>query len=684
MAALRVIGRLSAFFRPASAAGGGRSAQAAAALKSSGDAFLADGEHAAAARCYEEALALQPDDANLHLNLGFLAMERQDHVHAAACLARAIELDPASADASYLMGMLLRERGERAGAIGRLSEAIRLKPDMLVAYAPLATLLIQEEEHRRAKAVLQGAIDAGVRDADLYFLLGNLTLLEKQYVQAVACYQEVLRLQPTHLPACLQAGNALVQERQFAPALQYYDRLLAADPVNADALGNRGVALEALGRHDDAMASYSRAIELRPAAADMHFNLGNVLARLGRDAEAVDRFDQAVRLMPQHAEALCNRGNALRMLGRYAEAVQSYDGAIAIRPDFVEAHSNRGAALGELDRHPDALASYARALALDPEHAWTHFNEGISRLLHGELRAGWEKYEWRWKTAALKDDARRFPQPQWTGSAALEGKTIFLHAEQGLGDTIQFCRYASHVAKKGATVLLAVQPSLVQLLSTLAGVHRIVASGTTLPPFDLHCPLMSLPRAFDTDLATIPATVPYLFADPVRSTAWAARLGPKRAPRVGLLWSGSTVHKNDRNRSVPLSLLEPLLAQPCEFFSLQKEVRPADAQLLAQLSNRGQLVSCADDLADFADTAAMIAGMDLVISVDTSVAHLAGALGKPLWLLLPFNPDWRWLRDGDATPWYPTARLFRQREQDGWQAVVDAVGAALAQWQAQP
>jgi hypothetical protein len=298
-------------------------------------------------------------------------------------------------------------------------------------------------------------------------------------------------------------------------------------------------------------------------------------------------------------------------------------------------------------------------------------------LLSGDFKHGFAEYEWRWESEQLRANKRNFPQPLWRGQESVAGKTVLLHAEQGMGDTIQFCRYAPLLAERGARVILEVQKPLRELLSTLAGVAQVVSAGDPLPDFDMHCPLLSLPLAFETEPAAIPAATPYLSASPQLLKDWERRLGPHDRPRVGLVWSGSTFLKNDRNRSIALSALLPLLDIDATFISLQKDVRAKDA---VTLQDRTDIRDVRDELKDFTDTAALVSHLDLVISVDTSVGHLAGALAKPVWMLLPYVPDWRWQLDRDDSPWYPTARLFRQDEARSWQGVVARVHAALQEF----
>jgi hypothetical protein len=353
-----------------------------------------------------------------------------------------------------------------------------------------------------------------------------------------------------------------------------------------------------------------------------------------------------------------------------------YDRALALRPDYAEAHTNRGVTMHVLERFDEALQCYERALAARPDFAEAHYNEGLSRLLTGDFNRGWAKHD-RWREIAqFKHAERNFGQPRWTGSQAIAGKTILLHAEQGFGDTIQFCRYAPRVAALGAHVILEVQEALRDLIQrSLDGVVQMASKGDAMPPFDMHCPFLSLPLAFGTRLATIPRETPYLRASSQAAANWSARLPPGRRPRIGLAWSGRPEHNNDQNRSIDLaSFLSPLQGIDATLVSLQREVRAADAVVLQQ---RSDLIHFGEELKDFSDTAALVANMDLVVAVDTSVAHLAGALAKPVWLLLPFIPDWRWLLGRDDSPWYPTMRLFRQDNSRQWDSAFHRLRAAL-------
>jgi tetratricopeptide (TPR) repeat protein len=492
---------------------------------------------------------------------------------------------------------------------------------------------------------------------------------------AETIYNRILAHAPDHADALHWRGVIAHQRGDHAAAVRHIDLALKGNPDNVLALNNRGNALQALQRFDEALASYERALVLRPDFADAHCNRGNALQALLRFDEALASFARALALRPGYAEAHYNRGNALHALQRFEEALASFDRALALRPDYAEAHANRGIALHDLKRFDEALASYQRALALRPDYAEAHYSAALCCLLTGDLERGWDQHEWRWQTAQFEHGRRNFSQPQWDGSAAIAGKTVLLHAEQGFGDTIQFCRYLPLVVERGARVVLEVQRPLQDLMSHSFGAAQVLSRGETLPDFDVHCSLLSLPRAFATRLETISSATPYLRVSPQAVTAWSARLPPRTRPRIGIAWAGRPTHKNDHNRSIALDALLSLLdGVDATWISLQRDVRAADAALL---QNRDDIFHYGEELKTFADTAALVANLDLVISVDTSVAHLAGALAKPVWVLLPFIPDWRWLLDRDASLWYPTARLFRQDGERAWNGVLARVRAAL-------
>ena len=490
-----------------------------------------------------------------------------------------------------------------------------------------------------------------------------------QFELAKACYEQVLQSQPAHVEALHLLGVLALQSNQHTQALEWMERALAINPAYAQAHFHRGMVLLALGQLEASLASFDQTLTLQADYEDAHFYRGVVLHRLSRVEEAVAAYDQAIAQKPDHAKAFNNRGLALHKLRRFEEALSSYDRAIAIAPEFAEAHSRRGVTLVKRNQLEPALLSFDRAIALDPNYHETWFNKAMALLIGGQLEQGWQLYEWRWKGERAAWAPGPFQQPLWLGAENLAGKTILLIAEQGLGDCIQFCRYARLVKQRGARVLLQVAPPLLALLHGLDGVDALYAKGDALPAFDYYCPLLSLPLAFKTGLHSIPDPGPYLHSSADKRLAWQHTLGEKKKPRVGLVWRGRAEFQNDYNRSLPLPMLLQHLPADVDYVSLQKELPEAEAALLRQYG----IPQFGDQLHDFSDTAALCDLMDVVLSVDTSVAHLAAAMGKPTWIVLPYAPDWRWLLNRDDSPWYASARLFRQTEPGQWETVLQHV-----------
>jgi tetratricopeptide (TPR) repeat protein len=555
---------------------------------------------------------------------------------------RALALHPQHAEALSNRGNTLKALNRLEEALDSYDKAIALQPDYVLALTN--------------------------RGAVLFDL--------KRYDDALASYDRALVIRPDHVQALYNRAGTLHALQKYEEALANYDKAIHLHPQFADAHANRGNTLNELHRFDEALDSFERALALRPNLVEALCNRGNALNKMKRFEDALASYDRALALHPGHAGSHYNRGSTLHELRRYEEALVSYDRATALRPHYPEASSNRGATLYELKRHGEALESYDRAIALQPDYPEAHWNAASLSLLIGDFTRGWAEYEWRWKYETLKSAKRNFAQPLW-GGEVIDGKTILLHGEQGLGDTIQFCRYAPFVAARGGRVILEVDKRLHPLMLSLAGVDQVVPAGDSLPSFDLQCPLLSLPRVFETQLKTIPSAVPYLRATPDKSAEWSARLGSEDGYRIGLAWSGNAAHHRDQMRSISLSALLKLLDTEATFISLQKDVRTTDAAALGQHSD---IIQFADALTDFSDTAALISNLDLVISVDTSIAHLAGALGRPVWILLPYLPDWRWLLDRDTSPWYPTARLFRQDDTRQWGGVLARVRDSLREF----
>jgi Tfp pilus assembly protein PilF len=463
----------------------------------------------------------------------------------------------------------------------------------------------------------------------------------------------------------LEAGNRAMAAGDARTAVECYRAALAAAGDDAGLYYNLGNALRAGGDDAGAEAALRRAIALAPVLAAAHNNLGNLLRATGRPAEALEAYRHALHLAPHDFQVRGNLGTALLDLQRPEEALVFFAQAVAAAPADAQARINLAGALMLNHEPAAALDEYRRARSLAPALPDARFGEAVALLTLGDWAAGWEAYE-----ARLRDP--RFPQidmaqPRWRGDAPLGGRTLLLIAEQGLGDTLQFCRYTRPLRERGARVVLQVQPALRRLLGGLA--DAVAVPGEALPPFDAWCPLMSLPYAFRTTPETVPAA-PYLTAEPARRGRWRRRLGPRRGLRVGLAWAGNVTHPFDALRSLPVAALAPLLAvEGIEVHALQPDAEAADERIAAHAG-----------IADFADTAALIELMDVVISVDTAIAHLAGALGRPVWILLPYAADFRWMLERSDSPWYPSARLFRQARPKDWTGPVGAVASALGAW----
>jgi Tfp pilus assembly protein PilF len=520
---------------------------------------------------------------------------------------------------------------------------------------------------------------------------GFQCLQQGRVEEAWNAFQALLRLDPNSAVGHHMVGLIALRTGRLEMGVESLRRSIALDPADPSAYSNLGNGLRDLGRDDEALKAYDTALALAPSFLDALNNRAVLLTRLGRFEEALADYDRALAQDGRIASLHNNRANVLRILGRHAEALDSCGAALRLDPAYGDAHLNRATVLHELGRPEEALADYEACLALNPGRPEALFYSGTAYLALGDYERGWERYEARRRLRGMRSGPDvDFVQPVWGGETPLKGKTILLHSEQGLGDTLQFCRYADLVKAKGATVILQVETTLVSLLSTLKGADHVVAKGADLPDFDLHASIMSLPYAFRTSLQTVPAEVPYLHAEPDKVAAWARRLGPRTRPRVGLVWAGGfQADRRDlqnvyRRRDASLGMLAPLAQAEVGFISLQKG-EPAEGEL-ADLVAAGwdgpAMLNPAADLHDFSDTAALIENLDLVITVDTAVAHLAGALGKPVWILDRFDSCWRWMRERTDSPWYPTARLFRQKTFGDWTPVVRDVAEALRMFKA--
>jgi tetratricopeptide (TPR) repeat protein len=509
---------------------------------------------------------------------------------------------------------------------------------------------------------VQAADDSALLAARAHYDAGRLD-------QARASCERLLAEHPAQAEACWLMGRIHGDLDDYAAAKRFFARAIDLDAAVAKYHHALGYAHQATNAFDQAVESYRRALRAEPRYAQSHNNLGCVMQMQGRLREAAEHFRAALQIDPTLAQANQNLGALSRDPGMLGAAAQAYRQAIVARPSDPSLHVDLGNTLREQGELAAAIASFDRAIELNPDHAEAHFSKGLVQLLAGDLASGWREYEWRWRRAAA---AREFPMPRWDGTA-LPGGTILLHVEQGFGDTLQFVRYAPLVARRCARVVVECQPELKSLLETMPGIHQVVAQGEPLPPCDAQAPLLSIPGIFGTTLETIPASVPYLFPDAGKVRVWRERLAHDRGGfRLGLCWAGRAEQWDDFSRSCTLEALAPIgQIDGVALYSLQKGAtgaeRAADMELIDHTA----------ELRDFSDTAALMANLDLVVTVDTSVAHLAGALGRPAWAMLSRMPDWRWLLERADCPWYPSMRLFRQKSAGDWSSVVREVAAEL-------
>jgi tetratricopeptide (TPR) repeat protein len=633
------------------------------------------GRLAQAEACYREILQQESQHPDaLHL-LGVIAQQIGRYDAAIQLISAAIERNPQAADYHNNLGNTYRLQGNAAAATTAYRQAVALDPALTEALHSLANVLADQNQFPEAEACFERLLQLQPDHADALYNLGNAKARQGDLPAAIACYRSALDLKPTCPEFHFNLARALQATGELQEAATALREAAALAPSDADTHHHLGIVLLELEDFPAAADAFHRTLTLRPDFPEALSNLAVALQQQDDYANAGNLLRRAIALKPSLAEAHCNLGGNLWRLGDLAGAVDSCRRAVELNPTLRRAHSNLAHALSDQGDLDAAMESYRRAVALEPECSELHHYIAIAQLLRGEFSLGWQGYENRWQTKGLRKFRRDFSQPLWRGEP-LAGRRILLHAEQGLGDTLHFVRYVPLVAERGGDVLLEVPPELRRVLSGIAGAAEILTRGETLPDFEWHCPLLSLPLAFHTELGTIPANVPYLRTDPAAVHNWSQQL-PRGGLRVGLVWAGSPKHTRDPQRSLHVAQFQPLTQIPgASFYSLQKG--PSAAQLRQALPGI-RLIDLAPQLHDFTDTAALLSTLDLLVTVDTAAAHLAGALGKPVWILLTHTPDWRWLLDREDSPWYPTARLFRQPAPGDWHSVIARVAAELEQ-----
>ena len=672
------------------------------------------GEHETAVKCYENAIIIKPDYLAAHLNQANLLQEIGRLDAALNAYESAIKIDKNCIEAIIKAGLLLQRLGRDDEAIQKLQLVLAINPKLPELYNSFGVIYRVQGKIEKAFESYHEAIQLEPNYSEAHFNYGVLLQETGQLDSAIKAYDSALKIKADHIEAY---SNKAIIYRSFGDlesGLICLDQAIEINDTFAEGHCNRGLILQGLRRYDEAIASYNRALELKPDYVEAMNNRGVILKDLGKFAESMASFYVAISLKKDYADAYSNLGLVFQEINQLDAAIMQYTKAIDLKEDFAEAYFNRGVTLQKMQDYDAAIKDYQTAISKKTHFAQPHNNLGVIfhelqelelSVLHfdramedpgtladaswnrslvlltqGNYREGWSEYEWRRrasKSGVLKN--RVFHKPLWLGKESLENKTILVISEQGLGDTLQFCRYVPMLAKLGAKVIFEVQKPLLALMKGVEGVSGMTTTGIEpAEPYDCYCPLMSLPHAFETTLETIPNSIPYIHSDPAKTEYWKNKLGKKNRMRIGLVWSGGfrpdqpEVWTTNNRRNLPLEKLTAFKDIDADFYSLQKG-DPAESELLKVQKNGWngpQIINYASELKDFTDTAALIENLDLVIAVDTSTAHLAAALGKSTWILNRFDTCWRWLQEREDSPWYPSVRLFRQKQQGDWDHVL--------------
>jgi len=634
------------------------------------------GEYEESERLFRETTSLDPNFPPGFYNYGSLLAKQKKYIDAVVQFDIALSLFPNFAPAHCDRGSALNELGRLDEALGSLNIAASLAPNAPVVWYNKANVHFQKKDYHSALDGYGRAVEIDPNYSDGWLGRGNAFAALERYDEAVAAYNRVLTLKPDLVTAWLASASIFYAIRRYDDALVAYDKAtrIKSDSVEAW-LGRANTCIETR-RFDEAFAAYDRVIALNPDLAEAWLGRGHAFTGLKRYDAASVSYDKALALKSDFAEGWLARGDNFNNQKRVDKAMAAYDKALALKPDLAEAWLGRGNVFKDLGRYEEALAAYDKAHALKPDLSEAQCNEALIRLTLGDTESGWKKFEYRWDTKLTRGLRRNFPQRLWLGDSDIKNKTILIHAEQGLGDTLMACRYVPMIAALGAKVIVEVQPPLKSLLKNLQGISLLIAQGEEIPPFDVQSPFMSLPLAFKTTMETIPAHVPYLAAREGAIEKWRSKLNGAEL-KVGVAWAGNPNYPQDQDRSILLKNILPILeAKGARFFSLQKDLRHGDKEALDGIS---QVVRLDQEMNDFEDTAAIMSFLDLVISSDTAVVHLAGALGRPVWVLLQSSPDWRWFLGRGDSPWYPTAKLFRQTNRGEWSTVADDVCVQLGE-----
>jgi len=622
------------------------------------------------------ARAIQLDGAqpSFHNHLAEVYRSAGNLAKAEACCRAALELKPYFSLANNTLGIVLNEQGHIEQAIACFKKAIEAQLDFAQAHCNLGAALLTQGDTAEAIACFRRAIQCLPKYAVAYNFLGSALAQQGSTDEALAAYRQALAFDPRLPQAEKNLGALLQSQSKLDEAQACYERALALQPDDADALCNLGSVFKEHGKYQQASQYYQRALQINPELPEAHFNLGVIYQQQRELAAAAACYERAIRHKSDYAQAHNNLGAIRRQQGDLAAAIQCFHQALELKPNFAEALNNLGNTFKIQARHEEAAVCYQQALRINPEYAQVHYNHALTQLALGDFAAGWSEYEWRSRCPDFPQTS--FAQSRWDG-APLGERTLLVHAEQGLGDTLQFARYMPLLKQFGGKVCFEVPPALGPLLRQ-SGFKNLITKGEALPPFDVQVPLMSLPLMFGTTLETIPADIPYVAADPSLVEHWRGELRRFAGMKVGIAWQGSKSYPNDRFRSIALMHFAPLARAGVDLISLQKGV---GSEQLAEIEGKFLVHDLGDfdgEHGAFMDTAAILKNLDLVVTIDSAVAHLAGAMGVKTWLALTLAPEWRWMFEREDSPWYPTVRLFRQRGLDDWPEVFARMAAEIS------
>lgn len=631
---------------------------------------------------YKNLLKTYPQHPIILCNMATIAFQQERITDGIKLMQQSLIADPNQAVAHHNLAAALMQQHRYDEAERHFLRSIDIKPTYLDAIKQLAGLYLRNNQFAKAHQQYQTAIAMAPQLAELYYYdamaLKHLNQLEPMLARLKNC----IKIDPNYLDANSQYGELLIHTKKYPEAIAHYEQIVKVSPNKRTPYFKLGLAHYQLKQFETALTYYDQAFALNANDYDTLNNRGLALIELKRLDEALDSFTRAIQIDHNKPSAYNNKGSCLRSQNQLHEALHEFRLAIVADPNLADAHNNLGLTYMDLGRFEEALTYFNHALTINPNYAQVKFNLGVLKLRYGDYHEGWPLYESRWD---VNIQGTSKLSPSWLGEELLIGKSIHIYAEQGLGDTLQFCRYIPLIkAYKPNHIMVEVQGPLLTLLqNTWAHDPQITVlrAGEKLPHVDCHCPIMSLPLVFKTMVDTIPAPEQYIHTDEKHLNVWAHTLGKSNKLRVGIVWTGAKLHKNDFNRSIQLRQLAPLLELDVEWYCLQKEIRSIDNFSLKRFP---QVELHHKNISDFSDTAALIAQMDLVIAVDTSVAHLAGAMGKPVWLMLPFSADFRWLMHRDDSPWYPSMQLFRQNNYGVWDDVILRVKEQLAHHLANP